>query len=107
MSFSAKKTGTTLRLTIGSPRIEGDNSLVNFLKDGRYITSDLEALELDMDSVEYINSPGISELINLNRNLQEATSNQARLVFLNVEQRVNSILELVEVTKIAEIHVKD
>ncbi len=107
MNLSAQKTGTTLRLKISEPRIEGDNSLVSFLNAGKYISSDLEVLELDLADVEYINSPGISELINLNRNLQEATNERARMVFLNVDQRVNSILELVEVTKIAEIHVKD
>lgn len=107
MSLSVQKTGTTLSLKISSPRIEGDNSLVNYLQAGKFMTPDIEVLELDLDEVEYINSPGISELINLNRNLQETTKERAKLVFLNVDQRVNSILELVEVTKIADIHVKE
>jgi anti-anti-sigma regulatory factor len=97
------KDGTTLILRAVYPRLDGGNHLLNALKSGPWLEGDVEAVEIDFGDVEYLNSLGITELVTIHRLVQEQTRGKTRFRFFNVDRKIRTILELVEVQKIAEI----
>lgn len=103
MHVTIEKQEETLKIKVHHPRMDGENHILNALKEGGYFTPDIRLVELDFNNVEYINSLGITEIINIHRNFADATGNQVRFCFINVGRKVIAVLELVEVQKIAEI----
>ncbi len=103
MSVTIEKEGSTLRIIVHHPRLDGENQILNEIKKGNYFSPDIQLVELDFDRVEYINSLGISEIINIHRNFSDASGGKAKFRFKNLDRKVLAILELVEIQKIAEI----
>jgi anti-anti-sigma regulatory factor len=100
---SIKLNSPELLITIHHSRIDGENHILQALKAGGFFRPDILFITLDFDQVKYINSLGISEIINVHRNFNEITQEKAKLVFKNVDPKVLSILELIEIHKIVEI----
>ena len=99
--------GSKLIIKILHNRIDGDNHIIHALEKGNFIQEDIESLEFDFDRVEYLNSLGITEFININRKFPvKGKRKKSKFVFLNVSAHIYGILELVEMHKMAEIHLK-
>ncbi len=102
MLVDITKTGQELRIKVLHPRIDGDNFIIKSLKEKKLVFA-MELVEFDLDSVEYVNSLGITEFVNIHRMYTEISRGKTRFRFINVDKKVNAILELVEVQKLAEI----
>jgi anti-anti-sigma regulatory factor len=100
---SIQSNSPELVISILYPRIDGENHILQALKSGDYFKPEMTRVILDFDQVKYINSLGISEIINVHRNFSEITQEKAKLIFRNVDPKVLSILELIEIHKIVEI----
>jgi len=99
--------GNTLKISINDKRIDGDNHIMNALKEGNFIRPEIECLEFDFYSVEYLNSLGITEFVNINRSFSNPEKKKkTKFKFLNVSSHIYAILELVEMHKMAEIQMK-
>ena len=61
------KEESILKIAILHKRIDGDNHIIHALEKGNFIQSDINILEFDFNQVEYLNSLGIAEFININR----------------------------------------
>ncbi len=99
MRVDIEQNNRTLYVRLLDPRLEGEHEVVDALK--AYTSMDLERVELDFASVEYMNSRGITELVSIYRSFN---ADKTRLHFLNVRGRVRHIMELDELHHIAEIH---
>lgn len=106
MNIEIRQEGALLRIRILAQRLDGDNEILAAIKNGNYKIDRTELVEVDFSPVEFINSLGITELVNIHRLFAEANPEGVRLRFLNVDKKVNAILELVEIQKIAEIQVR-
>ena len=106
-NVETEQSGSSVKIKILQQRLDGDNFVLNALKDGNFFNKDIELVEIDFDPVEFINSLGITELVNIHRMYMDANQGSTRFRFLNVDRKVNAILELVEIQKIAEIEVKE
>ncbi len=106
MGIDVRTDGGTVTVTVRRQRLDGDNDIINALKKGGFIGPTLSTLVIDFNPVEFINSLGITELVNIHRLCQEAGGGGVNFRFLNVDKKVNAILELVEIQKFAEIQVK-
>lgn len=98
-----KREGKSLFVRVLFPRIDGENFIVNAVKEKNLIAQDIELVEIDLDAVEYLNSLGITEFVNIHRMFTDITRGKTKFRFTNVDRKVKAILELVEVQKIAEI----
>ena len=99
MRVDIEQNNRTLYVRLLDPRLEGEHEVVDALK--AYTSMDLERVELDFASVEYMNSRGITELVSIYRSVN---ADKTRLHFLNVRGRVRHIMELVALHHIAAIH---
>ena len=100
--------GSVLKIKILHNRIDGDNHIIHALEKGNFIQDDVAKLEFDFEKVEYLNSLGITEFININRKFPSGSKKKkSKFVFLNVSAHIYGILELVEMHKMAEIHLKN
>ena len=106
MNVEIAKIGTSLKIKIHHHRLDGDNFIYNGLKNENHFTNDIELVEIDFEPVEFINSLGITELVNIHRKFSEINYGKTNFRFINVDKKVNAILELVEIQKIAEIILK-
>lgn len=103
MSVFIEKGDDALYVKINHPRIDGENLILKALEnDGRLEDPDYSVLELDLASVEYLNSLGITEFVNIRRRFRNGPRDVS-MRLINVDKRVQAILELVEIQKIAEI----
>lgn len=93
----------TLLVQVQHARIDGENIILSKLKEGGVVTPDIDTLIMDFDEVGYLNSLGITEMINIHRLVTETAGDQVKFQFRNVARKVLSILELVELHKVAEI----
>lgn len=103
MLADVSKEGKELHIKILQSRLEGDNLLLKKLQGEGFIERDVEVVEFDFDKVDYLNSLGITEIVNIHRLYMEKTKNKAKFRFINVDKKVLAILELVELHKLAEI----
>ena len=86
-------------------RLDGASVLLAEVRAGDYMKSTIELVEIE--SVEYINSLGITELVTLKRLFSEASLHPVQMRLLNVDRRVNAILELLEIHKMADVRLRD
>ena len=106
MNVVIKKEGDVLKVKVFNHRLDGENLIYNALKNEKCFTADVAVVEIDFNTVEFINSLGITELVNLHRKYAETNYGKTSFRFINVDKKVNAILELVEIQKIAEIILK-
>lgn len=97
-----EKQGPVLRVNILHTRIDGDALLLGRIQEACPDGADLQQIEFDFKHVEYINSLGITDLVNVHRAFNEG-HREVTLRLINVNRKVNAILELVDLSKIAEI----
>jgi anti-anti-sigma regulatory factor len=107
MPVLIEKRGQVIYVLIKYPRVDGENYILRSLSEGHFFQSDLEAIEIDLVNVEHLNSLGITEFVSIHRRIQNAGAGRTRLRLLNVDRKVNAILELVEMHKIADVHLKE
>ncbi len=105
MPVRIEKRGRNLYVEVTHPRIDGENHILRALQEGNYFRGEFEYVDIDLEHVEYLNSLGITEFVNIHRRFIDE-GNTTRLRLLNVERKVNAILELVEMQKIADIELK-
>ncbi len=98
MHVEVQQNGSQLFVRLLAPRLEGDNHVVDALKE--YAEPAPELVELDFDGVNYLNSRGITELVSLYRLFDNEVT---RLRFINVKGRVRHVMDLVELHHIADI----
>ena len=102
VTVEIEKQGPRLYVKILHTRIDGDALLLSRIQEACSDASDLELIEFDFKHVEYINSLGITDLVNVHRAFNEG-QRAVTLRLLHVNRKVNAILELVDLGKIAEI----
>ncbi len=102
-----EQTGNTLLVQLDVPRIDGENSIIAILDSGKYFKSEVSKVIIDFNSVEYINSLGITEIINIHRKFSEHGPGKVDFQFINLTPKVMNILSLIEIEKIAEVHPKE
>jgi anti-anti-sigma regulatory factor len=107
MPVKIERRGQVLYILVMHPRIDGENYILRALSEGNYFQDGYEAIEIDLDQVEYLNSLGITEFVGIHRRFGEASGGRSRMRLRNVERKVNAILDLVEMHKIADIHLKE
>jgi len=106
MAVQIEKRDDALHVKIKHPRIDGENLILAALDEQGLLTKpEYAVLELDLGEVEYLNSLGITEFVNIHRRLRTAPESVG-LRLINVDKKVNAILELVEIQKIAEIQTR-
>ena len=98
--------GRVVYVLVKYPRIDGENYILRALSEGNYFQADLEAIEIDMGNVEHLNSLGITEFVSIHRRVRDQCGPRTRLRLINLERKVNAILELVEMQKIADVRLK-
>ena len=106
MGIEIREEAGTVHVRVQQQRLDGDNDILNALKRGNFFGPALRLLEIDFEPVEFINSLGITELVNIHRHCLEQHPDGVEFRFLNVDKKVNAILELVDIQTFAEIHVK-
>lgn len=93
----------TIIINIAHSRIDGENLILNaLLKDG-WFKPDICNVVLDFNNVAYINSMGITEIINIHRRFTESASDHVHFKFINLGKKVLEILSMVEIQKIADV----
>lgn len=103
MSVSIRKYPHKVEIRIGTERLDGENDILEAINKETDLARDIHDLIIDFENVSYINSLGISELINIHRIFSDANKGSTHLHFINVDRKVRAILELVDMHKIAEI----
>ncbi|MCB1166810.1 MAG: STAS domain-containing protein [Leptospiraceae bacterium] len=103
MDLKIEKQGNDLLIRLFHPRVDGDNLILRELELGEFLGAPIGTLTIDMAEIEYINSLGITELINIHRRFSESNSDGFKLVLKNVDRKIATILELVDIHRIAEI----
>lgn len=103
MLVEFKREGETLKIIVLHPRIDGENHIWNALQKENLLQPDVGLLEFDLAKVEYMNSLGITEFVNIHRRFLDATKGRVKLRFINVERKIMGILALVELDKVAEV----
>ena len=99
--------GSALHVAIRHPRMDGENYILKALRDGQYFKSDVRALTIDMEPVEYLNSIGVTEIINIYRQFTEAGVESFDFQLHNVDNRVYAILDLIGIDQMARVQVKE
>ena len=106
MDLKIEKQGNNLLIRLFHPRVDGDNLILKELEIGNYQTEPVENPIIDMAEIEYINSLGITELINIHRKFTEKNPEAFRLQLRNVDRKIATILELVDIHRIADIETR-
>lgn len=107
MPVKIERRGQVIYVLVKFPRIDGENHILRSLSEGNFFQDGLEAIEIDLVNVEHLNSLGITEFVSIHRRLRDVSNGTTVLRLLNVERKVNAILGLVEMHKIADIRLKD
>lgn len=106
MDLKIEKQGNNLLVRLFHPRVDGDNLILKELESGQYHSAPVESLTIDMAEIEYINSLGITEIINIHRKFTEKNPEGFRLQLRNVDRKIATILELVDIHRIADIETR-
>lgn len=102
MSLEIERRGPALHVKILHTRVDGDAPLLPRIQASCPDPGLLQSIEFDFQHVEYINSLGITDLVNIHRAYNDGPHTVV-LRLLQVRHKVNAILELVDLGKIAEI----
>ncbi len=103
MFVEFKREGDALKIIVLHPRIDGENHIWNAVQKENLLQPDVGLLEFDLGRVEYMNSLGITEFVNIHRRFLDTTKGRVKLRFINVERKIMGILALVELDKVAEV----
>lgn len=106
MEIFIEKEPDRIVVVVKNQSIDGDNTILNRLKEGDFLNSAAPFLVIDMSNVEYINSLGITEIINIHRHYVARLGDSFVLILDNVDRKIATILELVELGKITQINLK-
>ena len=87
-------------------RLDGSNQILETMEENGLFRNSYSKVELDMARVEFINSLGITELVDMQRRFTDNMQRKTTLHFTNVDPKVNAILELVEFHRVAKISLK-
>lgn len=96
--------GSQLQLIVHIPRIDGGGQIADAMREYEDDLSGVESIEVDFKHVEYLNSMGITELVNMYRIITDKSRGRITFRFVNVKSKIHSILELVEFTKIVDVN---
>ncbi|HBS06611.1 MAG TPA: hypothetical protein DEA96_16700 [Leptospiraceae bacterium] len=106
MDLKIEKQGNDLLIRLFHPRVDGDNLILKELDAGKFTIEPVDSLTIDMAEIEYINSLGITEIINIHRKFSEKNPGGFRLKLQNVDRKIATILELVDIHRIADIETR-
>ena len=106
MDLKIEKQGNNLLIRLFHPRVDGDNLILKEPDAGSYHAEPVESLSIDMAEIEYINSLGITEIINIHRKFSEKNPAGFKLQLMNVDRKIATILELVDIHRIADIQTR-
>jgi anti-anti-sigma regulatory factor len=106
MDNDIQKQNETIRIKIQHPKIDGGNSILRELHNKNLIRPGIQIVEIDFDRVEYMNSLGLTELINIHREFTEVQKD-VQFHFINVNKKIVTLLQLVDMDRIAHIRQKD
>ncbi|MBI39853.1 MAG: hypothetical protein CMF59_09655 [Leptospiraceae bacterium] len=106
MDLKIEKQGNNLLIRLFHPRVDGDNLILKELDAGQFTGEPVDGLTIDMAEIEYINSLGITEIINIHRKFSEKNPSGFRLKLENVDRKIATILELVDIHRIADIETR-
>lgn len=107
MQVQINREADVVSVLVKHPRIDGENYILRALTEGNYFQSGIRVIEIDLASVEHLNSLGITEFVSIHRRIEEFSDGETVLRLINVERKVNAILDLVEMHKIAEIQLRE
>lgn len=113
MFVDIKRKDDQLILRLLHPRIDGSNHMLDAMTEflgpdalsesAPSAVAGLTEIEINFVDVIYLNSMGITELVNIYRLLTDRSRGRIHFRFINVGNRIHSILELVEFTKLADV----
>lgn len=89
------------------PRVDGNNLIFRRLIEEEKLDFDIQKIVFDMDRVEYVNSLGIAEFISLHRYFSGSFDHPVEFEFINLEPKINSIFQMVEIGKLAKVSLKE
>jgi len=95
----------TVKVIINEVKIDGQNSIFEFMVEQKIAIKNIEKMIIDFDKVAYINSLGIAEFISLMRYYTEKKP-KIRYRFINVDKKISKIFKMVELGSIADIESK-
>ncbi|MBX7056875.1 MAG: hypothetical protein K1X75_02325 [Leptospirales bacterium] len=94
-----------LLIRADTTRMDGENLIFTAMEKAGVFEKHWREVTIDLQHLEYLNSLGITELVNIHRSLR-GNGRTFVLRLIHVDRKVNAILELVEIQKIAEISLK-
>lgn len=106
MDVIIEKERNLVHVYVKNNNIDGDNSIFSALKSSSAPDKSSPVLVIDFNNIEYINSLGITEIINIHRYFSSQIGDSFRIRIINVDRKIATILELVELSKIAEIETR-
>ena len=92
----------TLKITINEEKLDGQNSLFEFMVEQDIVDKRTERIVFDFDKVTYINSLGIAEFISLMRFFSEKKP-KIKFKYINVDKKIAKIFKMIELSSIADI----
>ncbi len=104
IEITKEKDGTQLSVLVHVPRIDGSGQIADAMREYEDDLSGVESIEVDFKHVDYLNSMGITELVNMYRIITDKSRGRITFRFVNVKSKIHSILELVEFTKIVDVN---
>ena len=106
MAIHVQQKSNQLNVSVNLRRIDGNNEIFRALVDDSSLDLDVELIEFDMDKVEYMNSLGIAEFISLHRYFVDLNNGKTRFAFTNLDPKIYTLMNLVEIGKLADLHKK-
>ena len=95
----------SIRILIDSTRLEGQNSIFEYLLDQNINIDPVDRIIFDFSKVEYINSLGIAEFISLMKYYSEKKK-RLKFKFYNVDKKIAKVFKMIELGTIADIETK-
>lgn len=107
MPLEINRDQSVLKIKTRFPRLDGNNNILEMLLTRPELVLGINCIEIDMDSLQFINSMGLSELLAIYDMFCARSETPMFIRLLNVDRKVGAILELAEMTHIAEIIPKE
>ena len=103
MSIKVDYKGDTIAVKINEPRIEGKNNIFQTLVEDHDYPQDIDNLVFDLDAVNYVNSLGIAEFISIHRYFSSINEGKTKISFVNVDKKIATLFEMVELGNLSTI----
>jgi len=91
-----------LSVTINESKLDGQESLFEFIIEQNVVEKKIEKIIFDFVNVNYINSLGIAEFISLMRFFSEKKP-KMKYKYINVDKKISKIFKMIELGSIADI----